>query len=72
MTTHSRLSDIGFFVVGPMLFVFGLFSFEHAEATGDNSIAVAYFYGALPLLSLVLGTALMAIGWLRKTWQSAK
>jgi hypothetical protein len=72
MMTRSRTAEVVFFVGGPTLLVFGLFSFGHVEIAGDNSVAVAYSYGTSSLLSLAIGTALIAIGTLRKTWESVK
>jgi hypothetical protein len=72
MKTDSKTSDVVCFVAGPVLFVVGLFSFGHVEATGDNSIAVAYTYGTWSLLLLAVGTALIAVGALRRTWARAQ
>ena len=69
MKINTRVLDLVFFVLGPVLIVLGVFSFGYEQLLGDNSISVAYEYGTQSLLALCSGTTLIALGLVRRWWR---
>jgi hypothetical protein len=65
----TKLLDVICFVIGPTILVASIFNFDFREATGDNSIAVAYIYGNDARASIAIAVALISFGILRRNWR---
>lgn len=71
MKMFGKLVSAASLVVGPAMFLGGVFSFRQRFVYGDNSVAVAYFYSDAALFSIATGAAIVALGivlwmWARK------
>lgn len=63
-----KVFEVVWFLVGPALFLLGVFGFSAESRFGDNSMAIAYSYGDSALNAIVAGTVLIACGFLLRAW----
>ena len=67
-TILARSLDIVCFVLGPAILVANALDFKFKEELGDNSITVGYFFERDTRNLIALGVALIALGFVRRSW----
>ena len=62
VSNKSKVADVACFVVGPVITILGLFSFEYDELINH------YFYDRGAIFSIASGVGLLIFGILRWRW----
>ena len=72
---RNKVLDVLFFVIGPVLFAFGLFDFSIRHGGGgrrEPTTYAVYYYSDDATLMIAIGVGLIAFGLVRRNWRNGR